>query len=252
VSPRYSSVVYRHRRLGVLAAAVTVLALVVLLSDHGPAPGPKSQRTAVSTGERPAAAAATTVVSTTAPAASTSTTVDSGNLPQTAAFPTSDSPQFSAEMAAFWGAVTSGVAANGLPSFFPEAAYEQLKTVPNPGSDWTDRLLDGFDRDIGAAHQLLGPDAASAQLVGVRVDSEAAHWVTPGTCDNRVGYFEVPNSRVVYQEDGQVRSFGIASLISWRGVWYVVHLGAVIESPGVPVVDAPAAGPGYPSPLETC
>ena len=39
-------------------------------------------------------------------------------------------------------------------------------------------------------------------------------------------------------------SFGIASLISWRGVWYVVHLGAISRTSVTGVVDDPTIGPG--------
>ena len=71
-----------------------------------------------------------------------------------------------------------------------------------------------------------------------------AHWVPPGVCDNGVGYYEVANSRVVYTEAGVTRSFGIASLISWRGEWYVVHLGAILrDGTGGTVLD-PATGAG--------
>ena len=51
----------------------------------------------------------------------------------------------------------------------------------------------------------------------------------------------MPNARVVYREDGQIRSFGIASMISWRGVWYVVHLGAILRSSDAGAVDEPIA-----------
>lgn len=151
-----------------------------------------------------------------------------------------------------WSAVVSDIPARGLPAFFPEAAYVQLKAVANAAGDWTARLVAGYDLDIQAAHQLLGPHPASAQLISVDVPAGAAHWVPPGVCYNQVGYFEVPNARVVYQLGGQTRSFGIASLISWRGEWYVVHLGAVLESPGVAAVDAPASGPGNSAPSSTC
>jgi hypothetical protein len=30
-----------------------------------------------------------------------------------------------------------------------------------------------------------------------------------------------------YELDGQTGSFPVTSLISWRGEWYVVHLGAI-------------------------
>ena len=86
----------------------------------------------------------------------------------------------------------------------------------------------------------------------MEVPRNYAHWVDPGVCDNRVGYYEVPNSRIVYREEGQVRSFGVASLISWRGVWYVVHLGAVVRQAGVGLSDDPSQGPGQPLASSTC
>jgi hypothetical protein len=41
-------------------------------------------------------------------------------------------------------------------------------------------------------------------------------------------------------------------MISWRGVWFVVHLGAVVRSVAAGVVDDPAVGPGVPLPSSTC
>jgi len=137
------------------------------------------------------------------------------------------------------------------PAFFPESAYLQVKSIADPAADYQDRLLAEFSADLAAAHALLGGDTA-ATLVSVDVPSQFAHWVPPGVCDNGVGYFEVPNSRVVYQLDGQIRSFGIASMISWRGVWYVVHLGAVVRSTDQGLVDDPEVGPGAPVDLVTC
>ena len=95
----------------------------------------------------------------------------------------------------------------------------------------------------------MGPDA---RLVRVIVPAADAAWVSPGACYNSVGYWHVPGARVVYREHGQERSFGIASLISWRAVWYVIHLGAVIHSVVTGVVDQPAAGPGIPGPPGGC
>jgi hypothetical protein len=109
-----------------------------------------------------------------------------------------------------------------------------------------------FNLDLAAAHALLGTNAANAQLVGVDVPSDYAHWVPPGTCDNGVGYYEVAHSRLVYSQAGEIRSFGIASMISWRGVWYVVHLGAIVRSADQGVVEDPSIGRGTSAPASTC
>ena len=98
---------------------------------------------------------------------------------------------------------------------------------PTRAPTYVGRLVAGYRLDIAAAHALLGAHPRRARLVRVEVPVGYAHWVPPGACHNRVGYYEVPNSRLVYTGDGPVRFFGIASMISWRGVWYVVHLGAV-------------------------
>ncbi len=155
-------------------------------------------------------------------------------------------------MADLWHGITSGRLKPALPAFFPEAAYAQVKAIADPQGDWHARLLGGFQADIGAAHALLGRGAPAARLIRVTVPAGYAHWVPPGTCYNRVGYWETPNSRVVYREHGQLSSFGIASLISWRGLWYVVHLGAVIRTGTGGVVDDPSSGSGYSAPSSTC
>jgi hypothetical protein len=62
----------------------------------------------------------------------------------------------------------------------------------------------------------------------------------------------MPNARVTYRAGGQLRSFGIASMISWRGVWYVVHLGAVLRSADSGTVDEPALGAGTSAYSGTC
>ncbi len=166
--------------------------------------------------------------------------------------PSAGTPQFDAEMAALWDGVVSGSVGPAMPAFFPEAAYVQVKTVDNPAADYQDRLVAEYAADISAAHAALGADPAGATLVGVEVPAGLVHWVTPGTCANDIGYYEVPNARVVYRQGGAVRSFGIASLISWRGEWYVVHLGAVLRSGSGGVVDDPANGAGVSAPYLTC
>ena len=84
------------------------------------------------------------------------------------------------------------------------------------------------------------------------VPEQYGHWIPPGVCANGIGYYEVANARVAYQLGGQTRSFGIASLISWRGEWYVVHLGSILRNSSGGEVDEPAVGAGYSAPSETC
>ena len=238
-----------------LAVVLTVVGVAVLLtrgsgqqaavSRHGststsaPAPDPTTSTTVAPT------------TTTTAPPVTTTTT-GVGSLPQTDDFPSTDTPQFTAAMDALWNGVVSNSVATAMPAFFPEAAYLQLKTISGAQSDFEDRLVGDFGLDLGAAHALLGADAAHAQFVGVNVPSSFGHWVPPGVCYNDVGYFEVPNARLVYEVNGQTESFGIASMISWRGQWYVVHLGAVLPPGGQGVVDDPETGPGSSAPSSTC
>jgi hypothetical protein len=172
-----------------------------------------------------------------------------GVLPQTSAFPSTRSVVFSHAMDDLWLAVSAGNARFALPAFFPEAAYKQVKAIPYPAADWQDRLWYDFALDVRAAHGLLAP---GARLVRVIVPGEEAAWVYPGACYNSVGYWHVGGARVVYLEHGQDRSFGIASLISWRGEWYVIHFGEVLRPVVTGVVDQPAVGPGIPGPPGGC
>jgi hypothetical protein len=143
-------------------------------------------------------------------------------------------------MAALWRGIVTDSAAAAMAAFFPRTAYLQAKQIADPSADYRTRLLGAFKADIHAAHALLGAQAGSAKLLDVSVPEEWA-WIPPGSCYNRIGYWHAPGARVVYRERGQVRSFGIFSLISWRAEWYVVHL-AVFDKPGT--VDAPSLGFG--------
>lgn len=182
----------------------------------------------------------------------TTTTTDPGLLPQTMALPTSDAPQFELEMAALWRGVVDGSVSEAMAAFFPETAYRQVKAVADPDTDFRDRLVAEYGADVAAAHALVAETGGPASLVEVLVPARYAHWVPPGTCANRLGYYEVAGSRLVYRQGGTERSFGIASLISWRGVWYVVHLGAVVRSGSAGLVEDPEPGPGSSAPSTTC
>jgi hypothetical protein len=149
-------------------------------------------------------------------------------------------------MAALWRGIQGNSYRAALPAFFPEGAYLQVKAIADPRADYRRRLVADYKLDIAAAHALTGH---RARLIRVEVPDAYVHWVPPGVCANRVGYYEVPSSRLVYRTKGGVASFGIASMISWRGVWYVVHLGGISRSG---IVDDPSAGPGAPAPSSTC
>jgi len=172
-----------------------------------------------------------------------------GNLKQTTAFPRTTSTAFHNAMHDLWLAVTAGNASLALPAFFPETAYVQVKAIADPEADWRSRLWEDFALDVKAAHALVGHQA---RLIKIIVPAQYAAWVSPGGCYNSVGYWHVPGARVVYQQGSETRSFGIASLISWRGDWYVVHFGAVLRGVVTGIVDNPEVGPGVPGPAGGC
>jgi len=172
-----------------------------------------------------------------------------GSLPQTSRFPSTTTAPFQNAIHDLWLAVVTGNAGLAGPAFFPETAYAQVKAIASPQSDWQGRLWYDFKLDVAAAHALVGRDA---RFVRVIVPAQDAAWVSPGVCANKIGYWHVPGARVVYQRGGETRSFGIASLISWRGEWYVVHFGAVLRNGAYGVVDDPETGPGTPGPPGGC
>ena len=176
----------------------------------------------------------------------------SGALAQTERIPSARTACFRALVRALWDAVRTDSRHAGRYAFFPVRAYEQVKAIADPEGDYAVRLIPEYLLDLAAAHELLGSRAASARLVATIVPRRDIHWVPPGACYNRLGYYEVANSRLVYRLGGRLRSFGIASLISWRGTWYVVHLGAVKRSGIGGFVDDPSDGPGTPAPSTTC
>jgi len=174
------------------------------------------------------------------------------SLHQTMALPRAGTRVFLAEMTDLWAAVVTARPAFARDAFFPLSAYQQVKAIPDPAADWHDRLWADFRLDVTAAHRLLGRDPGNATLVRVIVPSAQASWIVPGACSNGAGYWHVAGARVLYRLGGRLRSFGIASLISWRGRWYVVHFGAVLRNSAVGLVDQPSAGAGVPGPPGGC
>jgi len=192
--------------------------------------------------------------STTTTAASTTTTADPGLLPQTSDQPPSDNQALTSRLAPFFTAITTDSSTQAQSVFFPESAYLSVKAgqIPDPSSDYQSRLIGFLNLDLAAYHQALGASPTSASFVGVVGDPTMAQWIPPGACENSIGYWHLPNVRLIYKVDGATSSFAVASLISWRGVWYVVHLGPNPRPSDVGTVALPSSGSGTPGPGGGC
>jgi hypothetical protein len=140
--------------------------------------------------------------------------------------PTTADPQFQAGLAGFWRAVVTDDPAPAMPLFFPLSAYIQVKSISDPASDWNQRLVANYQKDIHDLHASLGPAASTAQLTGIDVPANA-QWIQPGVEYNKGSYWRVEGSAGHYTVGGRTGSFPIASMISWRGHWYIVHLSRI-------------------------
>jgi hypothetical protein len=149
---------------------------------------------------------------------------DPGSLPQTHDKPPPSSPALDARAAALWDGIVHDDPDRAMPFFFPVTAYEQVKAIAFPAADWRRRLVAAYARDVHGLAKRLGDKASEAKLVRLDVPDDRARWVEPNEESNKLGYFRVYGSRLVYELDGKERSFELSSLISWRGEWYVVHL----------------------------
>jgi hypothetical protein len=155
---------------------------------------------------------------------------DAGLLRQTHVLPNPNDPMFQTGAQDLWQAIVTGNPTTALPFFFPETAYLQVKAISNASADYQNRLINWYRLDIGAAHALLGADASSATFLRVTVPTSHAVWIVPGVEYNKGSYYRVYGTRLYYQVGGRTKSIGIFSLISWRGEWYVVHLGPSTRS----------------------
>jgi hypothetical protein len=164
---------------------------------------------------------------TTVPAATATTAADPGLLPQTDAKPDSTSAVLTAHVNALWAAIVTDDPAPAMPFFFPLSAYKQVKSISDPEHDWNTRLVASFTEDVHAWHAQLGAAAASAQLTAVSVPSDQAQWIAPGVEYNKGTYWRAYGTTLRYQVDGRTATFTVASMISWRGEWYVVHLASI-------------------------
>jgi hypothetical protein len=234
------------RRLTVLVAVAAAAVVIVLVL-----PAPSRSQGRAQTGSRPAPQTGAALPATTAAPAPSATpapsaaptglratttsgpvrttpppTVDPGTLPQTGQLPGAGDALLSAHVQDLWQAVVDGRPDEALPFFFPLHAYIQVKGISDPVHDYQTRLIPNFEQDVHALHTELGAAASSARLTGISVP-DAAQWIRPGVEYNKGSYWRVYGTTVNYMEGGTGRSFPITSLISWRGEWYVVHLGAI-------------------------
>ena len=173
------------------------------------------------------AVGAPTVTTPTTTAPPTTATTDPGALPQTDEHPAASGATFTAGVQGLWQAVQQDRPELAMPFFFPQAAYLQVKAISDPATDYEQRLIANYEQDIHTLHAQLGADAAGAQFAGIDVPDAQAVLVQPGEESNRLSYWRVYGTTLHYTEDGQARSFPVTSLISWRGQWYVVHLGEI-------------------------
>ncbi len=173
-------------------------------------------------------------------------------LPQTRNEPnfTSD---LNAQMRTLWRAITSDSPALGERVFFPRDAYLHMKQgqIPDPAADYQDRLVSLFALEVSAYHHLLttGPGVTFVRVSSAPSD---AAWIAPGACENTIGYWHLPGVRLVFRRGTRIESVRVASLISWRGVWYVVHLGPNPRPANVGTVDDFHLGAGVPGPAGGC
>ena len=175
-----------------------------------------------------------------------------GSLPQTRTEPTFGAP-FHAQMNQLFRAIKNDSAGIGATVFFPEAAYVSMKTgeIPDPTSDYVERLVGLYDLDLKAYHEKLF-GGATTSLVKVDANAHFAQWIAPGVCENKIGYWHVPGVRLELRRGARLVSVAVFSLISWRGLWYVVHLGPNPRPVNIGTVDDFQNGAGIPGPAGGC
>ncbi len=234
------------------AAVVLVLVLVISLATWATVSHTSGTAATSTTTTLPATTTSTSTTTTTPPV--TTTTSDQGVLPQTATQPDSSPSAVTARFSPLFTAIRRGDTEAAMSVFFPRSAYVGMKTgrITSPSSDYADRLVAFYRLDLEAYRAELGAQPRLATLVAVNANPGYAQYIPAGVCENNVGYWHLPGVRFVYRVSGVENSFAIASLISWRGVWYVVHLGPNPRSENVGLVDQPSLGPGVPGPAGGC
>jgi len=197
-----------------ISAIVLTLTITLALASCG---GTSSKAAPTTTSE-------STTTTTAAP--TTTTTVDPGTLPQTDEKPTGTGAEFDSRMKVLANAIITNTPDTAVSAFFPVAAYKQTKKNTDPAADWKNRLIANFKVDVAAANKKLGANAKNAVFTGVTVPATAV-WVKPGEEYNVGPYWRVFKAQMNFTVDGKNVQIPIESMISWRGQWYVVHLGTI-------------------------
>ncbi len=199
--------------------AVSVLVLLTVISiGIAACGGSSSKATETTTTQEPA-------TTTTAPP-TTTTTVDPGTLPQTDEKPSGTGAEFEARMKTLANAIINNTPDSAISTFFPISAYKQTKKNTDPAADWKNRLIANFKVDVADANKKLGANAKNAVFTGVTVPNTAV-WVKAGEEYNVGPYWRVFKTQMNFTVDGKNVQIPIESMISWRGQWYVVHLGTI-------------------------
>jgi hypothetical protein len=186
-----------------------------------------------------------------APVAATTTT-DPGRLAPTRSEPALG-VALTGRMTTFWNALVRGDAARARGLFFPRSAYLRMKTglLASPSDDFDHRLLAFFDLDVTAYHRTL-VRGGQPTLVRVAFRARDAAWIAPGACENLIGYWHLPGVRFIFRHGAATWSVAVNSLISWRGVWYVIHLGPNPRASNVGTLDRLQRGAASPGPAGGC
>ncbi len=138
--------------------------------------------------------------------------------------PLDDGPALQAKAQLLWQAIVDDKPDLAASFFFPKDAYIHVKAAKNPEGDWRWRLWKNFERDVHALHKTQGQALARGTFKGLRIPPKKPHWAAPGNEYNRLGYWRVYGSHLIYELRGRERFVPISSLISWKSEWYVVHL----------------------------
>ena len=206
----------RARHIVTILFAIAIVLSAVLTSCGG------SSSKGASTNSTESATKSSTATA----APTTTTTVDPGTLPQTDEKPSGTGPAFEARMATLADAIIHNTPDTAISTFFPVSAYKQTKKNTDPAADWKNRLIANFRVDVADANKKLGPNAKNAVFTGATVPNTAV-WVKPGEEYNVGPYWRVFKTQLNFTVDGRNVQIPIESMISWRGQWYVVHLGTI-------------------------